>query len=78
MNSPTSPGDGQPPMSSQAFLALGSMNVAYVKTVTVDGGIAYTIHAADGADGAELAVFDNRDLAMVAARQHDLEPVSVH
>jgi hypothetical protein len=62
-------------MSSQAFLALGSMNVAYVKTVTVDGGIAYAIHAADGA---ELAVFDNRDLAMVAARQHDLEPVSVH
>jgi|SaaInl7_135m_RNA_FD_contig_31_325631_length_999_multi_6_in_0_out_0_2 hypothetical protein len=75
MNSPTSPGGGQPPMSSQAFLALGSMNVAYVKTVTVDGGIAYAIHAADGA---ELAVFDNRDLAMVAARQHDLEPVSVH
>ena len=42
---------------------------------SVDGGIAYAIHAADGA---ELAVFDNRDLAMVAARQHDLEPVSVH
>ena len=75
MNSPTSPGGGQLPMSSQAFLALGSMNVAYVKTVMVGGGIAYAIHAADGA---ELAVFDNRDLAMVAARQHDLEPVSVH
>lgn len=75
MNSPTNPGGSQSPMSSQAFLALGSMNVAYVKTVTVDGGIAYAVHAADGA---ELAVFDNRDLAMVAARQHDLEPVSVH
>ena len=75
MNSPTSPRGEQPPMSSQAFLALGSMHVAYVKTVTLEGGIAYAIHAADGA---QLAVFDNRDLAMVAARQHDLEPVSVH
>ena len=75
MNSPTSHRGGQPPMSSQAFLALGSMHVAYVKTVAVEGGIAYAIHAADGA---QLAVFDNRDLAMVAARQHDLEPVSVH
>ena len=75
MNSPTSPRSGQTPMSSQAFLALGSMHVAYVKTVAVEGGIAYAIHAADGA---RLAVFDNRDLAMVAARQHDLEPVSVH
>ncbi|MFP6744299.1 MAG: DUF1150 family protein [Alphaproteobacteria bacterium] len=75
MNAPTTPRGGQSPMSSQALLALGSMHVAYVKTVAVEGGIAYAIHAADGA---QLAVFDNRDLAMVAARQHDLEPVSVH
>ena len=75
MDSPTTPRGGQSPMSSQAFLALGSMHMAYVKTVAVEGGIAYAIHAADGA---QLALFDNRDLAMVAARQHDLEPVSVH
>ena len=30
------------------------------------------------ADGRRVAVMDDRDLAFAAARQHDLEPVSVH
>ena len=30
------------------------------------------------ADGQELAIFGARDVAFVAARQNDLEPVSVH
>lgn len=63
------------PMTPKAFLALGSMNVAYIKPVTIDGLTVYAIHAADGQ---ELAVFDERDVAFVAARQNDLEPVSVH
>jgi hypothetical protein len=29
-------------------------------------------------DGRRLAVMDNRDLAFAAAREHELEPVSVH
>ncbi|MCH7942031.1 MAG: DUF1150 family protein [Proteobacteria bacterium] len=62
-------------MTSKAFLALGSMHVAYIKSVTVDGSTAYAIHAADGQ---ELAVFGEREIAFVAARQNDLEPVSVH
>ena len=66
---------GAPPMTPRAFLALGSMNVAYIKPVTVDGLTAYAIHAADGQ---ELAIFSARDVAFVAARQNDLEPVSVH
>ena len=67
--------NGANPMTSIAVLALGSLNVAYIKPVTVDGLPAYAIHAADGR---ELAVFGERELAFVAARQNDLEPLSVH
>lgn len=35
----------------------------------------FALHAADGR---RVAVVDNRDMAFVAARQHELEPVSVH
>lgn len=35
----------------------------------------FALHAADGR---RVAVLDNRDLAFVAAREHELEPVSVH
>ena len=76
MNKPdNNSGHGVGPMTSRAFLALGSMHVAYIKPVTIDGSTAYAIHAADGQ---ELGVFGERDVAFVAARQNDLEPVSVH
>ncbi len=76
MNTPTdNSGNPATPMTSRAFLALGSMHVAYIKRVTVDGSTAYAIHAADGQ---ELAVFGEREVAFVAARQNDLEPLSVH
>lgn len=29
-------------------------------------------------DGRQLAIMDNRDLAFAAAREHELNPVSVH
>ena len=35
----------------------------------------FALHATDGR---RVAVVDNRDMAFVAARQHELEPVSVH
>ena len=76
MNTPSNnSGANAHPMTSRAFLALGSMHVAYIKPVTVDGESAYAIHSANGQ---ELAVFGDRDVAFVAARQNDLEPVSVH
>ena len=76
MNTPSNnSSNGETPMTSRAFLALGSMHVAYIKPVTVDGVPAYAIHAADGQ---ELAIFGDREIAFVAARQNDLEPVSVH
>jgi hypothetical protein len=30
------------------------------------------------ADGTQLAIFADQDVAMFAARQHDLEPVPIH
>lgn len=35
----------------------------------------FALHASDGR---RVAVVDSRDMAFVAARQHELEPVSVH
>lgn len=56
-----------------ALLAIEEL--AYVKPVEVDGRTTYAIHAADGT---QLGVAGDRDLAMVAVRQHELHPVSVH
>ncbi len=62
-------------MTAQDFKALGLAQVAYVKTVMVDGRTAYSVHAADGT---EIRVMADRATACAAVRQHDLEPLSVH
>jgi len=55
--------------------AWGMEDVAYVKPVDVDGGVAYGIFAADGT---ELTTVENRDEAFVTIRQNELEALSVH
>ena len=62
-------------LSPTDFAALGMSDLAYVKSVWVDGRIAYAIHAADGTS---MAVVNDRALAFAAIRQHDLEAVDVH
>jgi len=62
-------------ISTHDLAALGLQDVAYVKPVMVDGKAAYAVHAADGTP---IAVLTNRDVAFIAVRQHELEPVSVH
>jgi len=62
-------------ISRQNFAALGVHDVAFVKPVEVDGKPAYAIHAADGT---EMGVVNDREVAFAAVRQHDLEPLSVH
>ena len=54
---------------------LGMADVAYVKPIVADGKAAFAIHAADGT---QMAVSPDRDLAFAVVRQNDLEPVSVH
>ncbi len=75
MNKPLDSPERDVHISPEALRALGGPNVAYVKRVVVDGAVDYGIHAADGT---ALAVVGDRELAFAAARQHDLEPVSVH
>jgi hypothetical protein len=62
-------------MSAHELFAWGAENVAYIARVEANGSIAYAIHSADGT---RLAIAPSRDLAFAAAKQHELEAVSVH
>jgi hypothetical protein len=62
-------------ISAQEFEALGMQGVAYIKRVVVNDTIAYAVHAADGT---EVAMLPDREIAFATVRQNDLEPLSVH
>ena len=62
-------------ISTQDFAMLGVHDVAFIKPVRVDGEAVYSINAADGT---EMAVVSDREVAFATVRQHDLEPLSVH
>jgi hypothetical protein len=62
-------------MSAHELALFGMQDLAYIKAVVVDGATGYAVHAADGT---QIAMLSNRDVAFVTVRQHDLEPVSVH
>lgn len=58
------------PDESSDFSAL-----AYVKPISTNRGMGYAVCAADGT---QLAIFSDQEVAFFAARQHDLEPVLIH
>jgi hypothetical protein len=62
-------------ISPQEFEALGMQGVAYVKRVVVNDTVTYAVHAADGT---EVAMLPDREIAFATVRQNDLEPLSVH
>ena len=62
-------------ISDQELAALGVKDVAYVKAVMVEDEPAYGIFAADGT---QVALMPDREVAVATIRQHELEPVSVH
>jgi hypothetical protein len=62
-------------MTANDLAMLGMQDIAYVKAVVVDGAAGYAIHAADGT---QMALTGNRDIAFAVVRQNELEPVSVH
>ncbi|MBV8118508.1 MAG: DUF1150 family protein [Alphaproteobacteria bacterium] len=62
-------------MSAHELAMLGVQDLAYIKRVIVDGATGYAVHAADGT---QIVVVADRDVAFATVRQHDLEPVSVH
>ena len=78
-------------ISPEALAAMGTPYLVYVRPVIgseikadanvegteqlADDEMLYALHAADGT---RVAVVDTREEAFIAARQHDMEPVSVH
>ena len=54
---------------------LGVSQVAYVKPVFVNGAAMFAIH---GADGAPMALAEDRNLALAAILQHEMIAALVH
>jgi hypothetical protein len=82
------------PLSEQEFAELGGRKLVYVRTVLArevreelvddENGAAIdipgdtTLYSVHSADGERIALVGDRDLAFAAARQHEMNPVSVH
>lgn len=62
-------------MTARDLALFGVQDLAYIKRVTIDGTTGYAVHAADGT---QIAMLPDRDVAFATVRQHDLEPMSVH
>ncbi len=72
---PSKNNDLKKSISRQDFNSFGLEDMAYVKTVDVEGQKLHAVHAADGTP---LTVINTRDLAFATVRQHEMEPLSVH
>jgi hypothetical protein len=62
-------------MSARELALFGMQDMAYIKRVIVNDVAGYAVHAADGT---QIAVLTDRNVAFATVRQHDLEPLSVH
>ena len=62
-------------MSAHDLAAFGVQDLAFIKPVSVNDEVGYAIHAADGT---QMALVGDRDVAFAAVRLLGLEPVSVH
>jgi hypothetical protein len=62
-------------ISPEQFAHLGMSDIAYVKRVIVDDEPVFAVHAADGT---RMAILRDRETAVAALLQHELQPVSVH
>ena len=62
-------------LSPDVFARLGMPSLAYLKPVVVEGAPAWEVHAADGT---QIALMADREVALAACRQNEIEPVSVH
>lgn len=62
-------------MSARELAMFGVQDLAYIKRVVIDGASGYAVHAADGT---QIALLEDREVAFATVRQHDMEPVSVH
>jgi hypothetical protein len=77
-----------PNVSVEMLAALGGPNLVYIREVEaaeLSGSVPDDVlevgekfYAVHSADGTRVAVLNDRDAAFLAARQNDMEPVSVH
>ena len=64
------------PLADDAFLSLGTQQIAYIKAVNLpDGAHAVAIYSADGKP---MAAAPTVEIAQALLRQHELEPALVH
>jgi hypothetical protein len=64
------------PLAEDAFLSLGTQQIAYIKAVDLpDGAHAVAIFSADGKP---MAAAPSVEVAQALLRQHELEPALVH
>ena len=64
-----------PTFTPKEFALLGLQDIAYVKRIIVNDAPAFAVCAADGT---QIAVLSDYQVALAAVRQHELEPLSVH
>ncbi|HTC07528.1 MAG TPA: DUF1150 family protein [Acetobacteraceae bacterium] len=62
-------------ISAEQLAELGVSRIAYVKPVEVDGKLGFAIHAANGAP---MALTEDRDVAIAVIVQHEMLPALVH
>jgi len=79
-----------PTLTTEAFAALGAPVLVYVREIkakeVLEGAAAQgvtldpeqTLYALHAADGARLAVMDDLQTVLAAARAHEMAPVSLH
>lgn len=65
----------QPPMTEETFANLGAPDLAYIRLVQIPEGAVWGIYSANGT---QLGLAPQRELAFAAAVQNDLMPVSAH
>ncbi|MGE0416818.1 MAG: DUF1150 family protein [Acetobacteraceae bacterium] len=62
-------------LTVEQLARLGVSQIAYVKPVVLNGAHGFAIHAADGT---QMAMAQDRDVAVAAILQQEMFPVSVH
>ncbi|MBL8706118.1 MAG: DUF1150 family protein [Rhodospirillales bacterium] len=62
-------------ISTGDLATLGMNQMVYLRRQTQNDQVFWSIHAADGTEMARLA---DRQTALAACLQHELEPVSIH
>ena len=62
-------------LTPEDLLMLGIKNMAYMKDIEVDGETVVGLFAANGQ---QIAVMEDREMAVAAAWQNGLAPMTVH